>query len=132
MASRYFSPGSDGTMEQTQGWTPVATAIEFGIPIKNYGPVPGTNFKGNWRVFFGGNEINMLEIPSLPGTIYPTQEVYLEGRGPGRDYVDLMNGKELILRTQVEYDTPSKHEESCQKYQYVRQHHSFVTLDACK
>jgi hypothetical protein len=127
----YFAPSPDGSMKQSPIWIPEATSIQLKIPIKNFGPVPATNFKADWKVFFGGTEVTMGAIPALPATLYPTQEVYFQGGRSGPDYIELINGKKLTMQTTVEYDSPSKHEKECQEYQYLT-HVGFVSLGACK
>src|SRR5258708_7770052 len=67
----YFFPSSDGTMEQSPIWIPEATSIQMKIPIKNFGPVPATNFKADWKVMFGGKEITIGGHPSRPATPPP-------------------------------------------------------------
>src|SRR5258707_13978632 len=97
----YFSQSSDGTMKESPIWIPEATSIQMKIPIKNFGPVPATNFKADWKVMFGGKEITIGGIPALSATLYPRPVVNFEGGRSGPDYVGPIKGEKMTIQTTV-------------------------------
>ncbi len=106
--------------------------MKFEAIIKNFGSYPGSNFKCDWRVFFGGVELPGGKIPDTPRTLYPNQTVLLVGAIGEDEYPDLASGaKKLVAETTVEYDGPSGHYKECQKSQYSDVQKAFSALGDC-
>src|SRR5207245_2523613 len=130
----YASSDSAGhpKFEQTPTSGADVVAINIRADIKNFGPVPGRNFRADWKVFFGGKEEpGDKKIPDTPSTIYPTQSAYLEMIIRGEEYKALAAGKQLKLDITVEYDGPSGHYKECQEHQYAHTAYAFMMLGDC-
>lgn len=87
----------NGTHLVTGSRTKNSIAMEFKGEVKNFGPVAGTNFKADWKIFLGGIEPKGYRIPDTPSTIYPTQEVFLPAGIWGDDYSALIQGNKSTL-----------------------------------
>jgi hypothetical protein len=101
----------------------------FHVEIKNFGPVPGTNFLVRWRILLSGINQPFDKIPELPSTIFPTQPVSLFGHAGRRDYPAIMSGeKTLAVEVTIEYEGPSGHYKECSKHQYDSRFNAFLDL----
>jgi hypothetical protein len=127
----YISFDSDGTPKITNAPTEKTTRLSFRAEIRNFGPVPGMNFKSDWKVSLGGVVEKGDKIPDHPHTIFPGQSVFLTGSVGGNPYLSLMKGeKTLEIEIRDEYDG-AKHYTECQKYQYAPDVNGFWNLGAC-
>jgi hypothetical protein len=118
----YYSPNPDGTLKENTAPTKDTTSVSFDLQIKNFGPLPGTNFKLSWKEFFNGQEMPLEGDPAikqLPQTLYPTQYVHLGGTIEGIAYKALMDGTPMITETTISYDGPSGHYKECDKDQFI-------------
>jgi len=105
--------------------------LEFRAGIKNFGPVPGANFKPSWKVLVGGVPMEQTTIPNRPYTIFPGEEAILTGTSGTDNYPILMSGaKTLVIEVTSEYDG-AKHYTECQKYQYAPKFNGFFALGSC-
>lgn len=110
--------------------TKETNALVFRAQIKNFGPVPGTNFLARWRIFVAGvQRLGQKKVPDLPSTIFPSQSFYLKGGITGPDYPAIISGeKTLTIEVTVEYDGPSGHYKECNKNQYAPDINAFLNL----
>jgi hypothetical protein len=109
-----------------------AELMQILASIKNYGPVPGTNFVPTWKLFVNGIRVlGTAKIPDSPGTIFPNQTVGFGGTVGRKDYPEVLSGaKILVLEITVEYDGPSSHYKECNRQQYSNWVHGFIDLGA--
>lgn len=126
--------GDDGKFYPVNQNNPSANAFEFRIFIKNFGPVPGTNYRGEWEAFVGGVANKGKDISFNPTTIFPGQTIYMSGQGSGSYYSDVMLGtKSLVIEVKLEYDGPSGHYKECVKSQYIPELRVFGSIGTgCK
>jgi hypothetical protein len=111
---------------------PQANILDFIAHIKNFGPVPGTNFVANWKIFVGGQLETGRKIPDRPFTLYPGQPANLSGQIGTNDFPSIMNGtKTLVVRVMVWYDGPSGHYQECDKRQFLPEVQAFANLGPC-
>ncbi len=100
--------------------------------IKNFGPVPGTNFRSNWNVFMDGIEQKATKTIDKPTTIFPTQVVHLAGQVGSNDYPYIMNGRKILtVEVTVEYDGPAGRYKDCYKGQFGPEVNNFYRLGPC-
>lgn len=113
-------PKANGEKMQSLVPTKTTNEITFQFEVRNFGPLPGTNFRAGWRVFFGGKEISLEGggDQSIPQTLNPGQYTHFDGSMDGTAYKALMNGTKLIVEISVEYDGPRGHYGGCQQDQY--------------
>ncbi len=122
----------DGTLIQSQFPTKTSVSLAIQGKIKNYGPLPGLNFRGDWKVIVGGVEQKGSKIPDTASTIYPTQEIILPGTIGTNDYGPIMRGeKALIVQVNVAYDGPAGHYGECKKQQFAPDVNGFFDLGNC-
>jgi hypothetical protein len=112
---------------------PQATDMYFRAGIKNFGPVPGTDFIATWEVFFDGHPIvGVPKIPDSPYTLFPGQYAFLEARVGSENFRAFISGtKSLVIKVKEEYSGPQGHQKDCQKYQFIPIVNQFATLGAC-
>jgi len=110
-----------------------STSFAFSAEIRNFGPVPGTNFVDTWKVFLDNEEIKQeAKIPELPGTIFPGQVKNLIGTMRGSDYIAIKDGKKiLIAEVTISYNGPAGHYQECTKSQYAPAVANFFDLGPC-
>lgn len=126
---RFLSIGKNGTRTVTPQPTKDTVDMEINGRAKNWGPVPGTNFVGDWNVLVAGVQMQGQKIPSAPVTIFPTQDKLLFGDLGSGNYPFITNGtKTLIVEMTVKYDGPSGHYDYCEKYQYAPDVAAFADL----
>jgi hypothetical protein len=107
-------------------------AFAFKAEIKNFGPVPGSDFVGSWKGFLNGAEIKGTKIPDNPSILFPSQVAYLTHTVFEPDYTALMNGqKTLAVEITVEYKGPSGTYKYCERHQYAADVNGFINLGAC-
>jgi hypothetical protein len=114
--------------------SPTSTSNSLAIPgrVKNYGPIPGLNFKVDWKVIIGGVIRGGDKIPGNTSTIYPTQEIILPGTIGPDDFKWIMHGdKTLIAEITMAYDGPGGHYNECDKQQFTPDVNGFVDLGGC-
>lgn len=118
----YFVKNSEGKFIKTE-FPSTADLMSFNAQIKNFGPVPGTNFKATWKVFFDAvHQQGIPAVPNRPSTIFPTQGMHLNGSIGGDNYQKIRSGKIILtIEVTVEYDGPSAHYKECTKEQYSHQ-----------
>jgi len=129
--TQYAWESDDGNFHVTSTPTTKSDRMDFIAEIKNFGPVPGTNYSGNWRVFVGDKEmVGNKKIPDQGITFFPGEMLYLRAGLRGADYQDIMRGnKRLTIDVLIEYDGPSGHYKECQKNQFQEQR--FIDLGTC-
>jgi hypothetical protein len=110
--------------------TPQTDHMLFRVVIKNFGPVPGTNFVAKWQIFADGKEIHPnVEIPDKSAVLFPTQPTMLGGFLGGADYKSLIGGSlTLRMKIYISYDGPQKHYEECETVQYDHTVNRFLNL----
>lgn len=109
--------------------TPETTVFDYRAELKNFGPVPGSNFRGSWRIFLSGVEQTSSGYPDMPATIFPGQSKFLSGQIGHNDYPALQRGeKVLILEISVDYTGPSGEYHYCEKERYAPEYRAFLSL----
>jgi len=109
-----------------------ATQLEVQSAIKNYGPVPGTNFDSDWALFIDDKHIEFSKLPEFGKTIFPSQEVGFNGAMARTLYQDLISRKiRASVEIRISYDGPSAHYGYCNLYQFLMPPGQFVDLGKC-
>lgn len=125
----HIGKNASGDIVVSQTRTKETVALNVTPQIKNFGPVSGTNFRGNWRVFIAGVEQPHWNIPNRPTTIFPSQVIYITGQVRPPEYPGVMSGeKVLAFEMTIEYDGPSSHYRECNRFQYDPPTNSFFNL----
>src|SRR4029077_3966776 len=110
---------TDKNGERKSSAVPVkdSSAIAFQAEIKNFGPVPGTNFTADWKVYWNGDEMHSVkQIPETPYNLYPSEIAILGGTIWGDQYKSLMaETATLEVEVSVSYDGPAGHYAECGK-----------------
>jgi hypothetical protein len=109
-----------------------AIGLQFQCEIKNFGPVPGTNFSASWKIFFNGQEQPGEKIPDTPSTLYPTETANFGGAANEAE-LQSIRARATILESEVnvEYDGPTGHTSECVKYRYEPSINVFFNLGKC-
>ena len=130
MAVGFAWTDANGVFQTSMKSTREATMMDINALFQNYGPVPGTNFKGSWRVFLDGVEQPTInKAADLPSTIYPTQTKLLPAQIGPPVYKDITTGsKTLIIDVTVNYDGPNGHYTECEREQYAPELGNFFDL----
>jgi hypothetical protein len=130
----YIYIDKSGVQRISQEQIKEATGFDFRAVIKNFGPVPGTNFKPTWRQF-----INDVELKSALGStnalpsLYPSDQVYFEGAIRGDQFKSIMDKTSIFdLEVTIEYDGPTGHYPTeCGKHRFVPELNAFANLGKC-
>ena len=103
------------------------------IQVKNFGPVPGINYREMPRVFLDGVEKPAaLDIHGNRATVFPGQVVLYGGSASGDTYQRIMNGKSvLLLEIAIEYDGPHGHTKYCERREYYPVSNGFYMPGEC-
>jgi len=109
------------------------TGMQFSPEIKNFGPIPGTDFHSDWKIFLNGIEqVGEPRITDRPMMFFPGQTIRYEARVNGAQWQDIKNGNQtLTYQIMIVYDGPTGHSESCTKQRYEPQVGSFMLLGPC-
>jgi|GEM_PF-6507738 len=110
-----------------------ADVFEFEAEIKNFGPVPATNFNASWKVFLNDVQVPGTWIPSTAATLYPTELMSLRGGiREGNDLKKLLHSiTTLDIEVSVEYDGPQGHTTECSRHEYFAGGDGFFDLGKC-
>ena len=98
------------------------------VEIKNFGAVPGTNYKSDWEVFIAGVPgPGMGASDEVPTTIFPGESLFKAAQIGETDYPTVMDGtKPLMLNLSIEYDGPSGHYKQCSKQDFLPMINGFL------
>jgi hypothetical protein len=108
-----------------------ATRLIFDMQIKNFGPVPGTNYINSSRAFLGNKSMEAV-IGNKPLTFFPTQTFETQGKIDGEDFQAVMSGnKKFFIRFDVSYDGPAQHYSECQNAEFSPVFSTFVSMGPC-
>src|SRR5207245_1185281 len=79
--------------------------------VRNFGPVPATHAKIDWKPTLNGEEFRTAhKVPDLPDEIFPTETFYLTGTIGREVYQEVARReKTLDIIIKIEYDGPSEH-----------------------
>lgn len=122
----------NGNTHLSQSLVKACTFLDFTAEIKNFGPVPATNYTARWRVFVGGIERRGSGIPDKPTTLFPGEALYLTGQIGTNDYPSVISGeKNLICEITIQYEGPNGHHTNCSKHAYSPRTNAFLNLGAC-
>lgn len=111
---------------------PQARILSIRVEMKNFGPVPGSNFVARWKVFVGGVEQKQPPAQTRPSTFFPGQTRYLSGEIGTTDFPEVVSGrKSLYCEITIEYDGPTGHYQECNKEQYSPDTVGFADLGPC-
>jgi hypothetical protein len=133
VSTMHLYKDSRGNWRDSQNPTPQTDRMVFRATMKNFGPVPGLNYKADWRVFVDGGELpGITDALSTPFKLFPTQSTHLQGAINPPTYKAIMDGeRQLTIEVTMEYDYPNGHEKECQKYKYMPGPNGFAMLGAC-
>lgn len=107
-------------------------ALRYVVEIKNFGPVPGTNYKDIQDVLLNGVEEDGVSLGARPATLWPGQVVYFSGDFGGDQYKGIMNGTIMLkIVVHIEYDGPGEHYKQCDTRVYNPLTNAFIALGAC-
>ncbi len=105
-----------------------AIGMEFMTIIKNFGPVPGTDFAPSWRIFVNDVEQKTDKIPDTPTTLYPGGQVALKSQ-IGKEAVQrLLKGEDTLeVEITIRYSGPTgAYPTECGKHRFLA--HGFNTF----
>ena len=107
--------------------------MDFHAHIKNFGPVPETNYLATWKIFVNGVQQQPHTITGSPmfskrSTIFPTQVGSLFGSSGTQGYSDLKNGAILVVEVTVEYSGPTGDYKECRREIYSVEEVGFLDL----
>ena len=112
--------------------TDQSDGLAFTIKIKNFGPVPGTNYKARCKGFVDNIPMLGFGVPDTPTTVFPTQEASLMGGVWGEDYKRLLDGRSILdIEVTVDYDGPAGHYSQCDRNQFFAKTNVFADLGQC-
>jgi len=102
--------------------------LNIGVEIKNFGPVPGTNYKSDWEVFIAGVPGRGVgAVDEVPTTIFPGESLFKDAQIGETDYPAVMDGtKSLMLNLSIEYDGPAGHYKQCSKQDFLPMINGFL------
>lgn len=109
-------------------------AIELTARVKNFGPVPGTDFRMRWELYIDGVlEKDQPKIPDRPTTIFPSQVIETQGTVFSPIYDDLMAArKTLEVRLFVNYSgADGAYPPICEIQRFHPVVYEFVDLGPC-
>jgi hypothetical protein len=131
--TRYLSKDSKGVIKLSQEPIKDPLGIDVRVEIKNFGPVPGSDFDAHWRWFFDDKEVfDKGRLPSTPSTLYPGQPTYLTGQVLNPEFGMLSRGtSKLVVEVTVNYDGPNGHFYECSRHQYSADINGFFGLGKC-
>lgn len=122
---------SKGVETVAQSLNAKTIAMAFRADIKNFGPVPGTQFTGRWRIFVGGDEIEGRQLRDTPSTLYPGQVVSLKAQLTPEMCKSIFEGRHLIVEITTDYTGPTEHDNECEKEQFEPEANTFFNLGKC-
>jgi hypothetical protein len=110
-----------------------AIGMDFNAEVRNFGPVPGLNFKPEWRIFVNGVELANQHVPSTPTTLYPTQSVTFRGGFRQEKFRRIANGTDILeVEVTISYDGPTgSYPTDCAKMRYENTLNAFFNLGNC-
>lgn len=110
-----------------------ANGMKVTVEIKNFGPVPGTEYHASWRIFLDDSEVKPNEkIPDTPTTIYPTQSTFfIASVDPSTVHEIVLGRSALEIEVSVNYAGPTRSYGECVKHRYAPQVQQFWALGAC-
>jgi hypothetical protein len=104
-------------------------ALSFKVDIKNFGPVPGTDFKDKMIFLVNGITVPGRGVPDSTFTMFPGQEVGIVGSIGTNDYPAVQHGdKVLEVETTVEYTGPTGKYKYCETARYEPNVNGFLRL----
>ena len=128
--SIFYAPANATSPDQVSQSPQKDTKImPIRVEIKNFGPVPGTDFDSTLRGFLNGVEIKGSVVPHRAATIFPGQIIGMPATVGSRDYPLIRSGKKKFeIEVTVEYNRPTGHEKYCERDQYIPDLRSFISL----
>lgn len=109
-----------------------AGGMEVRAVIKNFGPIPGINFVGTWKLFFNGAEQSTHRVSDTPHTLYPGQPTMLVGEITGEQLKGLLNGTAVLeIEITTKYEGPAGNYRECQKSRFNTDLTTFFNLGSC-
>ncbi len=129
----HMSLDANGVTHYQPRKTKETAQMAFSVVIKNFGPIPGSNFSCDMKVFLDGVKLPGTKIADKPNTIYPTETFALSGATGTDSYPNIMNGKSILeIQVRIEYAGPSARYEECVRSHYDAEVNSFLALGDCK
>jgi hypothetical protein len=121
-----------GKWQSTANLTDDTTRMHFGVVIKNFGPLPATDFRVDWHVFLDGKLVPESRIPQQLQTLNPTQTTKTQGEFIGTDYKAIVHGTKILrVNLTISYSGPGKHYEECHIDQYSAEVNGFLIIGPC-
>lgn len=125
----YLPRNATSPAQASQVPTKQTESLSITAEIKNFGPVPGREFRCGWRAFLNGEALSISKVPDFPSTIFPSQSVYLFAGMGSNYYRDLQSGREVLtIDIWTDYVGPSGHYTECQKKRYAPDSHAFMDI----
>jgi hypothetical protein len=131
MPVTYIEFGPKGEVSLSKNITDRTRNMIIGAEIKNFGPVPGTQFTSSWRVWIGGREQPMRRFSDAPSTLYPTETVAFKATTGETVCRSILNGTDLVTEVTVDYTGPNGRYHECVKEQFEKSGAAFLNLGAC-
>jgi hypothetical protein len=124
----------NGVQQVSEVPTNQATRGGVLLHIKNFGPLPATNFDSEWTGFVGDIQLPTETHESRPSVLFPSQILIMKGGFDENFYKIVMHGeKALRLIIKITYDGPNAPRENiCEEYQYKLETNGFYKLKDCK
>jgi hypothetical protein len=120
-------------MTNSPSQTSQIVGATFEVGIKNYGPLPATNFSGKWQVRVDGVVFPSTELPQENYTLQPTEVVRLRTDIGGPILRDILSGaKTLTFDVAISYDGPEGHYQECDTQRYTPAINGVITTGHCK
>jgi len=108
--------------------------FDFTAEIKNFGPVPGTDFEATWKIFI--NDIYNPGKPKIEDTasmLFPGEAVLLGASIRNDSYFRLINGSDVLnLEISIAYGGPAGRYHECERKQFSPDVGAFISLGECK
>lgn len=125
----FYSAESRIRNEYTPRPRPESIGISFAVKVKNFGPVPATQFSMKIKPSVDNVVFPALGVPDSPSTLYPGQIAEEEAIAGTANYADIEEGrKSLDVEVRVEYTGPTGNDKDCQKFHYDPATHQFSIL----
>ncbi len=113
--------------------TPPPTRAEFQSVIKNFGPIPGENFRGWLDAYVGDKLLTHMNREQAPFTFFPSQTQEYRGAIDGDDFKQVVTEKQpLRLEITISYDYAEGHSYECREYRYVAGANQLTSFAPCK
>ena len=128
----YGSLDAKGKLTTNNSYFADATQLEIHADIKNFGPVPGTNFNSEWAFFIDDQRWDATKLPEFGKIIFPNQAVRLMGGITGALFQKVVRDQAKVeIEVRISYDGPSEHYDYCTLRRFLAPPGQFMDLGKC-